>query len=119
MENVLGSVSNLDLCKLLLKDYPPALELVGYGSCLSTFERNFVTGQAVYGPIWDEETTGFRTVEDFGCEDWEWLLRNHDWNSLRTCRVDVLRGCADRRGWTVDSLEPYDSFRECWRHINC
>ncbi|EIW57067.1 uncharacterized protein TRAVEDRAFT_73319 [Trametes versicolor FP-101664 SS1] len=98
--HVLDPGDGLDLCKLLLKDHPPALELVGYGSCLSTFQRDLATGEAAYGPMWDEETTGFRTVEDFGCEDWEWLLRNHDWNSLH-------------------SLEPYDYFRECWRHIHC
>ncbi|OJT03105.1 hypothetical protein TRAPUB_6333 [Trametes pubescens] len=98
--HVLDPRGSLDLCKLLLKDHPPALQFVGYGSCLGTFERNFATGEAAYGPVWDEETAGFRTVEDFGCEDWEWLLRNHDWNSLH-------------------SLEPYDYFRECWRHIHC
>lgn len=78
-------MDEFDLCELLLKDHPPALKLVGHGSCLSSLERDPATGEAAYGPVWDEETVGFRTVEDFGCEDWEWLLRSHDWASLRTC----------------------------------
>lgn len=45
-------------------------------------ERDRATGEAVYGTPWTEEALGFGTAEDFGREDWEWLVRYHNWDGL-------------------------------------
>ncbi|OJT07479.1 hypothetical protein TRAPUB_1664 [Trametes pubescens] len=91
--HILESARDLDLCRLLLEDPLPALELVGYGSCLGRIARGS-DGTATYGPLWDNTTLVFRTAEDFrpGCEDWKWLLRGHDWEGLREYHgITVLR----------------------------
>ncbi|KAH9851270.1 hypothetical protein C2E23DRAFT_886725 [Lenzites betulinus] len=82
--HVLDRAGNLDLRPPLLKDHSPATELLGYGSRLSGIERNATTGEWTFAPLWEDTTTSFRTVEDFGCGDWEWLLRNHDGQGLQS-----------------------------------
>lgn len=66
-----------NLHDLLLKSLPPALELLGYDARLNWVERDCTTGQAVYSALWDDATVALQTVDDFVCEDWEWLLRGH------------------------------------------
>lgn len=63
----------------LLKDGGrlPALEFVGYGSCLSTLQRDLAPGEVAYEPVLNEEMSGLRTVEDFGYEDWEFAHTTH------------------------------------------
>ncbi|OJT03111.1 hypothetical protein TRAPUB_6339 [Trametes pubescens] len=67
----------LDLRDSLLKAHPPALQLVGWGTRLDWLQRDSPIDEAVYGAPWKDTTVAFRTVEDFGYEDWEWLLRSH------------------------------------------
>ncbi|KAI0824389.1 hypothetical protein BC628DRAFT_1420126 [Trametes gibbosa] len=91
--HVLDRTDNLDLRPLLLKDHSAPMALLGYGTRLSGIERDTSTGEFAFAPLWEDVTIGFRTVEDFGCRDWEWLLRNHD-------------------GLGLDSLEPFFYFKD-------
>ncbi|OJT03110.1 hypothetical protein TRAPUB_6338 [Trametes pubescens] len=75
--HVLDRKHNLDLRDLLLEDYLPALQLVGYGTRLNWIQRDSPIDEAVYGAPWDDRRVAFRTAEDFQYEDWEWLLRGH------------------------------------------
>lgn len=72
----MAPASLCNLHELLLKSLPPAFELLGYDTRLNWVERDCTTGQAVYSAPWDA-TVAFKTVDDFMCEDWEWLLRGH------------------------------------------
>ncbi len=72
----------LDLRDALLRDRPRALELVGYGDNLCRIEHDPATGESFYGTPWTKEAVGFGTAEDFGSEDWEWLVRYHIWDGL-------------------------------------
>ncbi|EIW57073.1 uncharacterized protein TRAVEDRAFT_49883 [Trametes versicolor FP-101664 SS1] len=68
----------LDLRDALLKEHPPALQLVGYGTRLDWIQRDSPIDEAAYGTPWKDTTVAFRTAEDFGySEDWEWLVRSH------------------------------------------
>ncbi|EIW57061.1 uncharacterized protein TRAVEDRAFT_49872 [Trametes versicolor FP-101664 SS1] len=81
--HVLDYVDSLNLRDTLLQARLPALELVGYGAHMANIERSVhATDESVYGPHWKEETVNFGTAEDFGCEDWAWLLQYHDWDGL-------------------------------------
>ncbi|EIW57071.1 uncharacterized protein TRAVEDRAFT_73323 [Trametes versicolor FP-101664 SS1] len=80
--HVLDNAGTLDLRDALLRDRPRSLELVGYGGCLCSIERDPATGASFYGTPWTEEALGFGTAEDFGCDDWEWLVRYHKWDGL-------------------------------------
>ncbi|KAH9851288.1 hypothetical protein C2E23DRAFT_251432 [Lenzites betulinus] len=91
--HVSDEMGNLNLRHFLLKDHPPRMELLGYGVRMSGIQRKASTGEWAFAPLWDDPRMAFRTVEDFGCEDWEWLLRNHDAHGI----------------WT---LEPYFAFQE-------
>lgn len=56
-----------------LADVIPSLRLVG--RC-SRFHEVYCTDDGVtLGEHWSDTKVQFRTVEDFGCEDWEWLMR--------------------------------------------
>ncbi|KAH9926584.1 uncharacterized protein BXZ73DRAFT_102844 [Epithele typhae] len=69
----------------LLEDPPPALELYGFGPYLRWLVPG-PDGPDAYPPRqwtehWPPRKVTFRTVEDFGCADWEWLLRhNGQWD---------------------------------------
>ncbi|CDO76664.1 hypothetical protein BN946_scf184752.g2 [Trametes cinnabarina] len=77
--HILDCMYHMDLKEQLLEDHPPSLELIGYGPQLYRIERDPQTGLQVYTASWDYAKVAFRTVHDFGCEDWEWLLRAHGW----------------------------------------
>ncbi|KAI0323838.1 hypothetical protein GY45DRAFT_1365372 [Cubamyces sp. BRFM 1775] len=76
-----------DLKQQLLEDHPPSLELAGYGPYLRWLEKDPESGNPAYSTPWGWDQVVFRGVGDFGCEDWEWLLRGHGW-------------------WTLDNLAP-------------
>ncbi|KAI0640854.1 hypothetical protein C8Q79DRAFT_920710 [Trametes meyenii] len=80
--HILDRLEMFDLKQQLLEDHPDALELVGYGPHLRWIERDPETGSPVYSPRWTDTKVRFRTVEDFGCKDWDWLLRYRDWAEL-------------------------------------
>ncbi len=80
--HILDGVDTLDLRDALRLDRPRALELVGYGDHVCNIGRDRETGDAVYAPRWGQEAIGFRTEVEFGCADWAWLLRSHDWDGL-------------------------------------
>ena len=56
----------------------PSVELVGFNEDIRWAEREAVTGRAVYSESWPLSKVYCRTVEEFGCEEWEWLLRQVD-----------------------------------------
>lgn len=81
---------------LSAEELPRSLELFGYGVYLrpivweplptpgsgsGSIQRVDETRQT-FGPCWSWEKVTFRTEEDFGCADWEWLLRWHDYDGL-------------------------------------
>ncbi|KAI0820541.1 hypothetical protein BC628DRAFT_1524231 [Trametes gibbosa] len=72
----------LDLKQQILEDHPDSLQLVGYGQNLRWIERDPETGLPVYSPRWSYEKVKFRDAEDYGCEDWSWLLKHHDWDEM-------------------------------------
>ncbi|KAI0665521.1 hypothetical protein C8Q78DRAFT_1064264 [Trametes maxima] len=80
--HILDRFETFDLKQQLLEDHPDALELVGYGPYLRWIERDPETGSPIYSPRWTDTKVRFRTMEDFGCEDWHWLLRYHDYAEL-------------------------------------
>ncbi|TFY65438.1 hypothetical protein EVJ58_g1982 [Rhodofomes roseus] len=43
----------------------------------SFHEVERIDGNFTLGDSWSHTKVQFRTVEDFGCEDWEWLMRGH------------------------------------------
>ncbi|KAI9060346.1 hypothetical protein FKP32DRAFT_1595425 [Trametes sanguinea] len=75
--HILDCMYHLDLKQQLLDDHLPSLELVGYGPNMHWIDRGPETGLPSYTRIWGYAKVEFRNVHDFGCEDWEWLLRSH------------------------------------------
>ncbi|KAI1783446.1 hypothetical protein LXA43DRAFT_977125 [Ganoderma leucocontextum] len=81
-----------DVRQQLLHDPgPPAsLELLGYGP----FVRWLVRGHAsddrrpTRPPCWPASKVRFRCAEDFGCAEWEWLLRWHGFGGIFGIRRD-------------------------------
>ena len=57
---------------------PPSVELIGFNEDLRWVECEPETGQVAYTKSWPLPRVYNRTVEDFGCEEWEWLLRQVD-----------------------------------------
>lgn len=51
-----------------------SLELVGHNGRFADVEHEENEPSLCY---WSRSKVEFRTVEDFGCEDWEWLMRCH------------------------------------------
>ena len=87
--HILDGTDDMDLKQQLLEDHPASLQLVGYGPYLRWLRRDDPDspdgdGKPSYSSCWSLEKVAHRTVEDFGCEDWEWLLRHHDRNGLGT-----------------------------------
>ena len=66
-----------------------------------------------YGPCWPLEKVKYRTVEDFGCADWEWLLRWHDSDGIG---VSVNFSLAVR-SMLMGFVEQSRCGRVCGRHI--
>ena len=55
-----------------LLDHPPPLaELVGFNHDLAWVERERDTGRLEYSEPWPLSKVYYRTVEEFGCEEWE------------------------------------------------
>ncbi|PIL26343.1 hypothetical protein GSI_12099 [Ganoderma sinense ZZ0214-1] len=57
----------------------PFLELFGYNQDMhwACHENNSDAGTVELGERWPYSRVQFRTRDDLGCEDWEWLLRHH------------------------------------------
>ncbi|KAI0776554.1 hypothetical protein BD413DRAFT_644816 [Trametes elegans] len=77
--HIIDLEGTMDLKQQLLEDHPDSLELVGYGPHLRWLERDPETGAPAYSPRWPAAKVRFRTAQDFGSVDWEWLLRFHGW----------------------------------------
>ncbi|KAJ8502097.1 hypothetical protein ONZ51_g147 [Trametes cubensis] len=80
--HILDAEAIFDLKQQLLEDHPPSLELVGYGPYLRWLEQDPETGFPAYSPPWRRSQVMFRGVHEFGCEDWEWLLRGRGMRAL-------------------------------------
>ncbi|PIL26350.1 hypothetical protein GSI_12106 [Ganoderma sinense ZZ0214-1] len=83
--------------RLTAEDLPSSLELFGNRADIHPIIRaasapnGASASRSKFGPCWSLEKIAFRTVEDFGCADWEWLFRWHDFNSLDFFRTGVLQ----------------------------
>ncbi|KAI0742227.1 hypothetical protein C8Q80DRAFT_1272941 [Daedaleopsis nitida] len=90
--HILDEQGAMDLKQQLLEDHPDSLQLVGYGPCLRWILRDSdldpgdnaedAPARPYYSAMWPFEKVAHRTAEDFGCAEWEWLLRHHDHASL-------------------------------------
>ncbi|RDX43342.1 hypothetical protein OH76DRAFT_1390660 [Lentinus brumalis] len=69
----------------ILANPPSSLQLFGYGSELRWLERDPQNGMPKDSAPWPISKVRFCTAEDFGCADWEWLLRHHVSHVIR-CR---------------------------------
>ncbi|KAH9829829.1 uncharacterized protein C8Q71DRAFT_788665 [Rhodofomes roseus] len=58
-----------------LADAVASLRLIGCRWRFREVER--VDGEVKMSEPWSQTKVRFRTVQDFGCEDWEWLMRDH------------------------------------------
>ncbi|KAI1787081.1 hypothetical protein LXA43DRAFT_736889 [Ganoderma leucocontextum] len=85
---------------LSVEELPSSLELFGYGLYLRPIVQessdeasssSISATRPVFGACWPPAKVAFRTAEDFGCADWEWLLRWHDFNGLDSLRPGVLK----------------------------
>ncbi|KAM5537234.1 hypothetical protein V8D89_009167 [Ganoderma adspersum] len=61
--------------------HPPKLELFGYGAQIYPLGRGPATGAVVLHQRWVYPKMYFRTADDYGNEDWEWLLRYHGYDN--------------------------------------
>ena len=52
------------------------LELLGYNYEVRWVLRDADTGSVSFTDTWPLARVLFRTADDFGCEEWEWLLRH-------------------------------------------
>ncbi|KAI0753836.1 hypothetical protein C8Q74DRAFT_1373762 [Fomes fomentarius] len=80
--HIIDYTGDADLKIQLLEDHPESLRLVGYGSYLRWIEHDPEEGTPRYSPSWSLERVAHRTVETFGCADWEWLFRHHDHHGI-------------------------------------
>ncbi|PIL26335.1 hypothetical protein GSI_12091 [Ganoderma sinense ZZ0214-1] len=62
----------------LLEHPPPLAELVGFNVDIAWVERDPETGRVGYSERWPLSRVYNRTAGEFGCEEWEWLLRQAD-----------------------------------------
>ncbi|KAH9837956.1 uncharacterized protein C8Q71DRAFT_755366 [Rhodofomes roseus] len=58
-----------------LTDAVPSLRMIGRWGRFREVER--VDGEVKMSEPWSHTKVEFRTVQDFGCEDWEWLMRGY------------------------------------------
>ena len=85
-----GSYLSLRFHPMSAEELPSSLELFGYGLYLRPIERDYrhssidepTVGRPAFGPCWPIEKVMFRTAQDFGSSDWEWLLRWQDFCGL-------------------------------------
>ncbi|KAI1796940.1 hypothetical protein LXA43DRAFT_495097 [Ganoderma leucocontextum] len=70
----------LELQEHIFQDPPPNIELFGYGAQIHPMRRESTIGPAVLYPRWPYPKVYFRTADDYGDEDWEWLLRHHGYD---------------------------------------
>ncbi len=75
-----------ELQENIFQDPPPNLELFGYGAQIHPMGRDSATGAALLHPRWSYPKVYFRTANDYGNEDWEWLLRHHGYDEDEHCR---------------------------------
>ncbi|PIL26577.1 hypothetical protein GSI_12335 [Ganoderma sinense ZZ0214-1] len=73
-----GFLGTRTLQAALLDHPPPVSELVGFNEDIAWVERDRETGGVGYSEPWSLSKVYNRTVEEFGCEEWEWLLRPID-----------------------------------------
>lgn len=55
-----------------------SLQFIGHNDYFADIWRN---GDGVKLHTWSEDKIIYRTVADFGCDDWEWLLAAHSLHS--------------------------------------
>lgn len=68
-----------ELKRALFVHPPPSAELIGFNEDIRWVQREWGTGRWLgYSESWPLSRVYNRTVEDFGCEEWEWLLRLMD-----------------------------------------
>ncbi len=67
-----------ELQNALLDHPPPSVELVGFNEDIGWVEREPGTGRVAYSECWPLSKVYYRTAEEFGCEEWEWLLKHVD-----------------------------------------
>ena len=65
--------------------HSPKLELFGYGAKIHPLGRDPTTGAVVLHERWVYPKMYFRTADDYGNEDWEWLLRYHGYDDDDHC----------------------------------
>ncbi|KAI1787077.1 hypothetical protein LXA43DRAFT_1098574 [Ganoderma leucocontextum] len=82
--HIFDKYRTFDLKQQLLEDPPASLELVGYGPFLRWLVRDHGDNDpddsdrlAEYSPSWPLSKVQFRSADDFGRAEWEWLLRWH------------------------------------------
>ena len=83
----------LNLQEDIYQEPPPNLELFGYGSQIHPMTRDPTTGAHRLCPRWPYPKVYFRTANDYGDEDWEWLLRHHGYGEDeegRICKVILI-----------------------------
>ena len=68
-----------ELRRALFDHPPPRAELVGVHEDMRWVKRDPQTGERVgYSESWPLSRVYNRTADDFGCEEWEWLMRQVD-----------------------------------------
>ncbi|KAI0640855.1 hypothetical protein C8Q79DRAFT_1106951 [Trametes meyenii] len=87
--HVLGSYESIGVRDAVAKDSCPSLELLGTGPELSWTQRD-ANSELAFSKAWNYWTVAMRTIDDFGCADWEWLLRGHDYEGLAEWAYDGL-----------------------------
>ncbi|KAM5534147.1 hypothetical protein V8D89_012167 [Ganoderma adspersum] len=97
-DNLIGN-RGLTFHPLVIEDLPSSLELFGNRADIYPILRESLgeensdvnaSHSTVFGPCWSLEKIAFRTVEDFGCAEWEWLFRWHDFIGRNYFRTGVL-----------------------------
>ncbi|TBU24541.1 hypothetical protein BD311DRAFT_701857 [Dichomitus squalens] len=74
--------NDIELESVVSRHPPPVLQLLGYKRNLRWVSRNPSTKEVLYSDSWPASKVYFRQTDDFGCEDWEWLLRHHGQDSI-------------------------------------
>ncbi|KAI1783471.1 hypothetical protein LXA43DRAFT_1102495 [Ganoderma leucocontextum] len=78
--HIFDKFRTFDLKQQILEDPPASLELLGYGPFVRWLVRDhndLDDDRPKYSPCWPASKVQFRSVDDFGCATWEWLLRWH------------------------------------------
>ena len=103
----------LNLKTDVLENPPPKLELFGYGAQIRPIGRDPHTGAAVVRPRWSYPKVYFRTADDYGNDDWEWLLRHHGYDEDEHCgwrnHCESAHALKLNNVWTV--MHNADAFR--------